>query len=87
MVVRGVILGYSRQARDAFLRLRVVVLGANIVALLEEIVTLFLELLRHVVAINESLTTIWKEQKRKEGVADQSVPQVGRPAVQKIEEV
>jgi hypothetical protein len=45
--------------------LRIVVLGAHIVALLEEIISLFLELLRHLVAKNECPTTVWKEQKRK----------------------
>jgi hypothetical protein len=68
--------------------LRIVVLGAHIVALLEEIISLFLELLRHLVAKNECPTTVWKEQKRKKKASlINQFPQVGRPTVQKIEGV
>lgn len=77
----GVNRGVAGKREALFLRLGVVVLGANVVTLNEEFVTLFLQCLRHFVAKNEWLATSRREQRGKKysvGVADQSVPQVGR---------
>jgi hypothetical protein len=78
-------IGSRHAKRGWLLRLRIVVFGAEIVALDEEFVALFLQRLRHGADWNQWL--VRAEGKSSVVVADQSVPQVGRPTVQKIEGV